>query len=148
MKHRVLAAAVLACLATPTFAGPACDANTTKGTWVARCEGDLATPGGVVNSRLLATCNASKDNYWICAGNTNAGGQRVEQALRGQAVVNADCTGFISYQQTINGFPAPQIDIDYVVLENGDEIWGLPRPAAPGEVVACSLKRLSKSPPR
>jgi hypothetical protein len=98
----------------------------------------------LANTRILGTCTTTKDAYWTCTASANLGGVRLDQTLQGQAQNHADCTGFISYQQTFNGFPGPQLDIDFVILEGGDEIWGLPRPGGPGEVVSCTLKRLSK----
>jgi hypothetical protein len=142
---RALTAVVIALMMSPAIAGPACGTKSSQGTWVARCEGELPGPGGLALTRVLGTCAVSHDNYWTCSANANLGGVRVLQTQQGQAQNNADCTGFITFQQTFNGFPAGTVDIDFVILENGDEIWGLPRPANPGEILACTLKRLSTS---
>ena len=145
MKMRNAVAATLLALGVfPAHAIDVCDAGTTTGTWVARCDGELTAPGGLALTRLLGTCSASRQGYWTCTANVNLGGVRVAQALQGHATNNGDCTGFISYQQTFNGQPGPQLDIDYVILNDGDEIWGLPRPGQAGDVTACTLKRMSK----
>jgi len=56
----------------------------------------------------------------------NLGGTILEQALDGQANNNADCTGTITYTQTIFGQPAPDLNIRYVIWDQGDRISGLP----------------------
>jgi hypothetical protein len=67
----------------------------------------------------------------------------LEQALDGQANNNADCTGTITYTQTIFGQPAPDLNIRYVIWDQGDRISGLPVDA--GSVLSCSLHRITKS---
>jgi hypothetical protein len=37
--------------------------------------------------------------------------------------------------------PAPPIDIDYVILDDGSTLWGLPLNS--GGVLACTLRRVS-----
>jgi hypothetical protein len=143
MNRQACAAILCTLIVSPAVAGPACD-KSSQGTWVVRCEGELPGPGGLALTRLLGHCNVNRSNYWTCDANANLGGVRVQQTQQGQAQNNADCTGFITFQQTFNGFPGPSLDIDYAILDNGDEIWGLPRPVNPGEVLACTLKRVSK----
>jgi hypothetical protein len=142
MHKQLLVALMFGASATSALAGPTCNQQTTRGAWVATCEGTLPTPEQT-STRLLATCNASRSGYWTCQGNVNLGGQIIPQALQGQANTNADCTGFISYMQTLGGSPAGTLDIDYVVSEGGNAINGLP--VNSGGVLACSLKRIGGS---
>jgi len=94
-------------------------------------------------SRLLATCTSSKTAYWSCQGTVNLGGTILEQALDGEANNTADCTGTITYTQTIFGQPAPDLNIRYVIWDQGDRISGLPVDA--GSVLSCSLHRITKA---
>ena len=52
-------------------------------------------------------------------------------------------TGNISYEQSLGGQPAGQLNIKYVVFDQGDVIQGLPTNS--GGVLACSLKRINLS---
>jgi hypothetical protein len=134
-------AVVVALLTAPAFAGDSCNQKMTAGSWATRCEGSLPGPDGLADARILGTCSVSKDAFWNCTTSANLGGVVVTQTLQGQAQNHADCTGFINYQQQINGQPAPPLDATYVILDGGDVIWGLP---VSGGVTSCTLKRLSK----
>ena len=137
----VLIAAACSLLAAPVFAGPpACDARTTTGNWAFRCEGELPAPT-LTPTRSLGTCVVSRTGFFNCTGSVNLGGMVVPQAVQGQAHNNADCTGTIRYEQQIGGQPAPPLDINYVILDDGDTIWGLPINS--GGVLSCTLRRVS-----
>jgi hypothetical protein len=139
--NAALIAAACSLLAAPAFAGPpACDARTTTGYWVARCEGELPAPTPT-STRTLSTCVASRTGFFSCTGTANVGGMIVSQTVQGQAINNPDCTGTIHYEQQLGGQPAPPLDINYVILDDGDTIWGLPLNT--GTAVACTLRRLS-----
>jgi hypothetical protein len=97
---------------------------------------------GLALTRSLYTCSATREGQWECAGSANLGGGIVSQNLLGQAQNHPDCTGFIHYEQTFNGQPGPPLDINYVILEDGDAIWGLPLNS--GGVLACTLSRIAK----
>jgi hypothetical protein len=141
MKHAAFIAAICSLFASPAFAAPACDARTTAGNWAFRCEGELPAPGPTA-TRSLGTCVASRSGFFDCTGSVNLGGAVLPQAVQGQAHNNADCTGTIHYEQQIGGQPAPPLDINYVILDNGDTIWGLPLNS--GGVLACTLRRMSQ----
>jgi len=141
MKLNTMISIAMAVLAAPAIAAPACTQRTTAGTWSFKCEGEL--PVGVP-TRSLGTCVTSKEAYWQCTGQVNAGGTILQQQVQGQATNNADCTGHIVYDQTINGVPAGQLDINYVILDNGNTIWGLPLNS--GGVLACTLRRIDRAP--
>ena len=70
-------------------------------------------------------------------------GQILPQTLHGQANNNENCTGTITYTQTIFGQPAPDLNIRYVILDYGDTIKGLP--VDQGQVLSCVLNRMSNS---
>jgi hypothetical protein len=60
----------------------------------------------------------------------------------GQANNQANCTGDISYVQTLGGAPAGTLEINYVVSRGGDAISGLPTNS--NGVLSCSLRRIGK----
>jgi hypothetical protein len=147
-SHALRLTATLFCAhAATAFAAPdpaarPCTAATTKGSWVYTCEGTLPAPAQT-NTRILGSCTASKTGYFSCTGTVNLGGLILSQGLNGQATTLPNCTGTISYTQTVGGSPAPNLDINYVVSEAGGAISGLPTNA--GGVLSCSLKRIDKS---
>jgi hypothetical protein len=145
MRKSLVLIAALALNATPALADPACTAQTTRGFWGWTCDGYLApAPGApLVPTRIMGTCNASRTAYWDCEGSVNLGGQVLPQTLKGQAVVNGDCTGTITYAQTIFGQPVPDLHIRYYITDQGDGIKGLP--TDPNQVLSCVLNRLDKN---
>jgi hypothetical protein len=144
MRKDLFVLAVLGCGALPVLAGPQCTAHTTRGFWAATCDGYLApAPGASLQpARLLSTCTTSRSAFWDCEGTVNVGGQILPQELHGQAFNNENCTGTITYIQTIFGQPAPDLNIRYVILDGGDTIKGLP--IDPGQVLSCVLNRISR----
>lgn len=144
--RRTSIAIALIVVAPAALGAPHCSDQTTKGYWEASCDGYLTppppAPQTLLPSRLLGTCTASKTGYFDCKGTVNLGGAvPIEQTLQGQAQNNVDCTGTITYTQTINGHPAPDLNIRYVIRDNGDTINGLP--IDPGQVLSCVLHRIS-----
>ena len=119
MKKHLFVFAFLGFAALPALAGQQCSPHTTRGFWVAACDGYLApAPGAPLQpTRLLATCTSSRTAFWDCEGTVNVGGQILPQVLHGQANNNPDCTGTITYTQTIFGQPAPDLNIRYVILD-------------------------------
>jgi len=73
------------------------------------------------------------------SGTVSIGGVTVTQTLTGTEQINPDCTGNVTYSQTINGQPGPPINITFVVSEGGDQIDGLVTDA--GNTFACKLSR-------
>ncbi len=139
MKKSSYLILALCAVTSSALASPKCDQETTQGTWVYTCEGTLPAPGQTA-TRILGRCTTSKSALWTCEGTVNLGGQIIAQGLRGQAYNNQNCTGRISYVQTLGGAPAGNLDIVYVVSDKGDEINGLP--VNTGGVLSCSLKRI------
>lgn len=142
-----LAAGSLCALSLSAFANsgggtPPCTAATTKGAWVYTCEGTLPGPTGQTNTRILGSCTASRTGYFSCTGNANLGGAILSQVLTGQSTTLPNCTGTISYTQVVAGYPAPNLDVSYVVSEAGGAINGLPTNS--GGVLACTLKRIDR----
>ena len=118
-----------------------------SGTWVVKCNGYL-TPGPnapTVPAALLGKATADKLGNWSGSGGTlSLGGAIVTQEVKsvGPAQTNPDCTGSITYSQSINGQPGPDIHFNYIVGKNGDLIDGIG--ADPGSVFSCTLTRQSR----
>ena len=130
-------------ITTPALAAPQCAQHTTRGQWMYTCEGELfGAP-----ARGLGTCTASSSAFWQCSGRLNVGGVVQTQTFVGQAHNKEDCTGTIAYDTTLGGQPTGTLNIDYVIYEQGGAIKGLPVDPPAGGVLACSLKRMSISPP-
>jgi len=143
MNRRLFLALAVAAAAMPAAAsdnGPSCSNQTTRGSWVYTCEGTLPTMAQT-NTRLLGSCVATRQGYFTCSGNANLGGQVLTQTLEGQANTAPNCTGTITYANTVGGQPAGTLDIYFVVSRNGDVIDGLPTNS--GGVLACKLHRIS-----
>lgn len=147
IKHqRPLATLLLCALSSTAFASPRCDQDTTQGSWVYTCEGTLpasaqtSPPPAQINSRILGRCTANRTGYFSCEGTVNVGGTILSQTLNGQANTRQNCTGRIIYTQTIAGFAADPLDIQYVISEKGDAINGLPTNSR--GVLSCRLARI------
>jgi len=143
MRKSMLIVMPLCFFAGSAIAGEHCNQQTTRGFWAYTCDGYLAPAAGAAlqPARILGTCNTTRTAHWDCEGSVNLGGQILPQGLHGQADNNDNCTGTITYAQTIFGQPAPDLNIRYVILDDGDKIKGLP--VDPGQVLSCVLDRMS-----
>jgi len=57
------------------------------------------------------------------------------------SIVNPDCTGSVTYEVTVAGYPQPDAHFDFVIVNGGQEIKGFPTDA--GYAVVCQLIQLS-----
>src|SRR5258707_13214506 len=90
-----------------------CSARTTAGRYLVRCDGYL-TPGPSAPqapARTLATATADRNGIFTGSGTVSLGGAIVNQTVSGTEQINPDCTGTITYSQTINNQPGPPINI-------------------------------------
>jgi len=88
-----------------------CSVAANVGTYAVKCNGYL-TPGPnapMVPATGLSKAVADKDGNWSGSGTLSLGGAIVTQNVQsvGPAMVNPDCTGSLTYSQTINGQPRP-----------------------------------------
>jgi hypothetical protein len=118
-----------------------CSTRTTAGRYLVRCDGFLTSGPNApqVPAKTLAIATADKNGNFNGSGTVSVGGITVTQTLTGTEQMNPDCTGTITYWQTINGQPAPPVNITFVVSEGGDEIAGLVTDS--GNTFACELSR-------
>ncbi len=122
--------------------GMVCRSDTIRGSWGVTCSGQI-TPGPdapLTSAGLLGTCAIAVDGKITCEATFSLGGMMLTQAVQGQAVVNEDCTGTVKYKQTLNGKPAPDLNVRYFIYDGGKKMRGLS--IDPGSVLACRLVRI------
>jgi hypothetical protein len=121
-----------------------CSTRTTFGRYLVRCDGYLtpAPNAPQLPAKTLATATSDRNGNFLGSGTVSVGGVTVTQTLSGTEQINSDCTGTITYSQTINGQPGPPINITFVVSEGGDKIDGLVTDA--GNTFACKLTRIAR----
>jgi hypothetical protein len=142
MNKSAIAVALALLTSQSLAAAPVCtSATTASSTYVATCQGQLSPAAGapMQPASLIGTCTANASNVFNCIGFVNVGGSVLQQQLSGQGNQYDNCFGTIDYKQTLNGGPAPDLHITYIVTENGNTIYGLPYD--PGQVLSCTLHR-------
>ena len=119
-----------------------CFTTTTAGRYVVACSGYLspAPSAPLVPAKILGTATADGEGNFSGSATASIGGGILKQTVKGTEQLNHDCTGTITYTQTLNGQPGPPLDITFVVSENGDRIDGLVTDA--GAVLSCELRRI------
>ena len=126
----------------PAFAENVCSTHTIRGSWGVTCTGNV-TPGPnapLTPTRILGICTGTLDGVFTCEGTMSLAGAIMSQTMTGKAIVNENCTGVIKYAQTLDGKPAPDMNIRFLIFDNGQLIKGLP--VDPGSNLACTLKRM------
>jgi hypothetical protein len=121
-----------------------CSTSTTVGKYLVVCDGYL-TPGPnapLTPAKVLSVGSSNFAGEINATGTVNIGGQVVTQQVTGTEKVNSDCTGSVTYSQTINGQRAGSISFTFVVSENGNRIDGLSTDA--GSALSCVLTRTSR----
>lgn len=122
--------------------GTICSTATIRGNWGVACDGALTpAPGApLTQTKILGTCVGNIGGFFECEATVSLAGAIVTQSMKGQANVNENCTLAIKYSQTINGQPAPDVNIRAVILDSGRKIKGLS--VDPGTMLACKLERM------
>ena len=154
-RHRILmivaALAVLA-LAVPALAQMKCSNRMTRGTYGFTCTG-MVIPQGATTPIPIAQIGVvygDGNGHWEGYDTASIAGTFLPQYVTSTggvaAVVNPDCSGTITYKvwsadpNTSNSaVPEGVLPINFVVVNNGNEIDGLP--TNPGYIVTCRLIR-------
>jgi hypothetical protein len=145
IRNLMIASGLLAhgLLLTSNAAGAQqCTGRTTVGRYLVVCDGFLspAPNSPLVPAKELATVvSDSSGTFTSTDGILTLGGIILHGTAIGTGVTKPDCTGTITYQQTINGQAAPDLHIAYVISKNGDAIDGID--TDPGAVFSCHLTR-------
>ena len=142
MRFTVLAILIVSAWA-PAW-GQTCSNHTTHGTYGFVCSGFIspAPSAPQVPFSALGSVTASFGGVFTGGAQTSIGGTILNWSVTGTQNLNSDCTGTITYDQKFNGQPAGQINISYHVLDNGNEIRGMP--IDPGTNIICSLRLISR----
>jgi hypothetical protein len=137
-----MALAMAAVLSIPLAAqNPAyCGTTTTRGVYAVTCSGFI-TPGPAAASlpfTVHATVTGDESGAFKGTARNSVAGQQSNQDISGQAQAKPDCTGTITY----NKGQKDEINIRYVVVNNGDEMRGMI--TDPGANVSCILTRIQR----
>jgi hypothetical protein len=118
-----------------------CSTRTTAGKYAVTCDGFLTpAPGApLVPAKILSVATADRKGNFTASGTISIGGTILQQEVTGTEQLNPDCTGTITYEQTIGGQPGPPLDITFFVSQDGNIIDGLV--VDPGTALACKLTR-------
>jgi len=129
---------------------PKCNNWMTKGSYGVSCTGSIV-PGpnaAPIPFAMLGVLTSNGNGHWEVHTTANIGGALIPQFVTttggADAVVNPDCSGTITYQQYSanpsfdpNAIPFGPLPIVFNVVDNGNEINGLPM--GPGSVMTCRL---------
>ena len=133
-------------LLAPAWAqnGPTCGPEMTRGTYSVMCTGYISPAAGAsqVPVSVLGTVIGDWNGNFTGSAKVSIGGTIAEQTVSGTMASNGDCTGSISYDQKMNGQPAPKLNIVAHVVNYGAEIRGMSVDA--GVTMTCRLKLMSR----
>jgi len=115
---------------------------TTVGRYLVLCDGYMspAANAPMVPAKGLGIATADENGTFTATDTLTVGGTVLTQELTGTEKLNLDCTGTITYKQTVAGQPGPPLNITFIVSEQGARIDGLI--TDPGAVLACVLRRV------
>ena len=124
----------------------ACTPAATHGTYSVTCSGFLSPAAGApqVPFSAIGTVTGDWGGKFTGTAKASLGGTMVDQTVSGTLVVSSDCTGSISYDQKINGQPAPKLNIIAHTLDDGKEVRGMS--VDPGANLICNLRLMSRQP--
>ena len=145
LQPSLLMSGVLALCFANLMEAQTCSTATTRGKYYVICDGYLtpAANAPLVPAKILSITASDDSGNITGAGSASIGGQIVSQVVTGLEKVNADCTGTVTFAQTIGGRPGPPLNATFYVVDGGDKIYGLI--TDPGAVMSCILTRTSKS---
>jgi hypothetical protein len=125
-------------LASSAAAQNKCTVKTVNARYGTTCRGFVATAtgGALLPFTLLGTCSADSTGFFTCNGTESFDGVVVPAVDTGQAVVNSDCTGQITYNKGTDS----ELDINFLIIDDGKELRGMLQNA--GTAVQCDLIRM------
>ena len=141
----IVASTALLCLSGMQLSAQVCSENTMRGRYGVLCSGYMApAPGAdLVPAKILATCTSTATGQKSCQGTLSLGGMVMSQVATGQLSVGPDCVGNISYTQTINGEPGPNLNLRVIIMDGGKHAKAISTDQ--GTVLSCEAERLSLS---
>lgn len=138
-------AALLLCVSG--ISAQVCSTTTTVGKYLVLCNGFMspAPNTSMVPTKTLGIATGDDTGTFRGTAQVTVGGLIVQQTVIGTVKQNKDCTGTLTYTQTINGQPAPPINLQAIVSEQGNRIDGMGIDS--GVTISCVLRRLSNDEP-
>ena len=118
-----------------------CSNRTTEGRYTVVGEGFLSLGPNMplLPAKLLSPVTADENGTFSGTGTITVGGQVFVQQVVGTQQLNPDCTGSITYKQTLAGQPGPDLHFTFIVSQHGNRIDGLS--VDPGSVFSAVLRR-------
>jgi hypothetical protein len=147
MRFVVAVISMMALLAPAWAQSGACSTATIHGTYSVTCSGYLSPAQGApqVPISLIGTGKSDYGGNFAGTGKVSLGGAILDFTAKtsasAPAVVNSDCTGTITYIQTIGGQAAPLLNIVFHVLDGGKTMVGMGVDA--GATMSCTLRLMS-----
>jgi hypothetical protein len=145
MRFVVAIISMMTLLAPAWAQSEACSTATIRGTYSVTCSGYLSPAQGAPQApiSLIGTVKADYAGSFAGTGKVSLGGAILDQTVKTAtpAVVNSDCTGTITYIQTIGGQAAPPLNIVFHVLDGGKTILGMS--VDTGATMSCTLRLMS-----
>jgi hypothetical protein len=119
----------------------ACTHSSAAGTYSVSCSGWVSVGGSFVPIRQLGIATGDATGSWTGVTTINIAGQSIvpKATVSGQATLDPDCTGSITYNKGTAG----EINLNFVVNAATNEILGIATDK--GTVMSCELKRMSSS---
>jgi hypothetical protein len=95
-----------------------CSSSTTVGKYLVVCNGYLTpAPNAPLSpAKVLSVASSNFAGEITGTGTVSIGGQLVAQQVTGTEKVNPDCTGTVTYTQTINGQQGPPLSFTFVIF--------------------------------
>jgi hypothetical protein len=142
MPIKRIALALSLCL-SPVFAGDKvdiCTPATTAGAYTVTCTGWSTAGGTLTPIHQVGMAFGDATGFFTGFATINIGGQVTipKAPVSGQATLNPDCTGSITYNKGTLG----ELNIVFVVNPQTREISGMTTDA--GSVSSCTLKPMNK----
>ena len=106
----------------PALAENVCSTHTIRGSWGVTCTGNVS-PGAEcapLPNENSGSCTSTLEGVFTCEATMSLAGTIMSLTMVGNAVVNENCTGDIKYTQTVNGKPAPDMNIRFLIFDMGN----------------------------
>ena len=140
----MVAALLFAVFGTSANAQQACSNRSAKGTYGYSCSGVAPNPFDSFKIQPFAGYGVVTGNgrgQWNGQGKVSFNGAVVawthNTREKEPATVNPDCTGSVTYEVTVGGYPIPDAHFEFVIVDDGREVKGFP--VDQGYAVTCQL---------
>src|SRR5215469_1149882 len=140
----LLATLMLAAVAFGETPSPACNLRSAMGSYGYSCTGvapnpfdNFAVEPFAAYGYVAGDGRGQWNGYGKVSFNGTVAAWTHNTRPNAPATVNPDCTGSVTYEVTVGGYPVPDAHFEYVIVDNGHEIKGFP--IDQGYAVSCQL---------